>query len=356
MNYTALAIAATAALIGGVLYFHEKPQPKPPAEPVEKKIDKTAQAFRVGIIDIEKIQAAHPDGAQLDELRATELRLRLEFNEAMRTVEFPKPPPPETNTEIFDEAAWQKNAQLVMSQLAELESRKKAAAEEYRKQSEPRYIEERNKIREQFLNENFNIQLKLQNADNLHLTEAQINELKEQLDAVEMERNRVQKELLDKWMAEIEQYAEDSVAEDEARLRAEADRLKAEVEAQARQKQEDVTERNKKLMEDAVREMENRQHRRQQILEELNDVGNRRAELEKKILDSIVDKTTMLAAVTRLNMVFVKRSPVPSDKVLRRGTLQNFELKPPESVGAVVFPGKDVRDLTDDVIKEMKRL
>ena len=356
MDYRVIAAVVTmlALLVGG-LYFYEAP--KMPAEPVET-IEKPApkESRGVGIIDIEKIQAAHPDGELLDELRATELRLRLELNEAMRTVEFPKPPPPETNTAVFDEAAWQKNAQLIISKLAELEIRKKEAAEEYRKNSEPRYIEERNKIRDEFLNENFNIQLKLQNADNLRLTEAQINELKEKLDAVEMERNRVQKELLDKWMTEIEQYAENSVAADEARLKAEADRLKAEVEAQTRQKQEDVTERNKKIMEDAVREMENRQHRRQQLLEELNEVGKERAALEKKILASIVDKTTMLAAVTRLDMVFVKRSPVPSDDVLRRGTLQNFELKPPESVGAVVFPGKDARDLTDDVIKEMKRL
>ena len=354
MDYKALTVAAMAALIGGGLYFYEKPEL--PAEHVEKKIEKPVKTFRVGIIDIERIQAAHPEGELLNNLRAKELRLRLEFNEAMRTVEFPKPPPPETDTEVFDEAAWQKNAQVVISQLAELESRKKAAAEEYRKNSEPRYIEERNKIRDEFLNENFNIQLKLQNADNLKLTDEEIKKLQEDLDAVEFGRNLAQKELLDKWMAEIEQYAENSVAEDEARLKAEADRLRAEVEAQAHQKESDVTERNKKLMEDAVREMENRQHRRREIWDELNAVGKERAELEKKILASIVDKTAMLAAVTRLDMVFVKRSPVPDDKVLRRGTLQNFELKPPESVGAVVIPGKDARDLTDDVIKEMNRL
>ena len=355
MNYKALTMAAMTALIGGGLCFYKSHEP-PPTAPVTKKVEQPVKTFSVGIIDIEKIQAAHPEGELLDDLRATELLLRLEFNEAMRTVELPKPPPPETNTKVFDEAAWQKNAQLIISQLAELESRKKAAAEEYRKNSEPRYIAERDKIRGEFLNENLNIQLKLQNADNLHLTEEQIKKLQEDLDAVEFGRNLAQKELLDKWMAEIEKYAEDSVAADEARLKAEYERLRAEVEEQARQKADDVTDRNKKLMEDAVREMENRQQRRRQILDELTEVGEQRAALEKKILDSIVDKTAMLASVTRLNMVFVKRSPVPSDKVLRRGTLQNFELKPPESVGAVVIPGKDARDLTDDVIKEMNRL
>lgn len=354
MNFKALTIAAMAALIGGGLYYYQTPEL--PAKPVEKKIAKPAQTFRVGIIDIEQIQAAHPEGEQLDALRATELRLRLELNEAMRTVELPKPPPPETNTEVFDEAAWQKNAQLVISQLAELETRKKAAAEEYRKESEPRYIEERNRIRAEFLNENLNIQLKLQNADNLHLTDEQIAQLQKDLEAVEFGRNQIQKELLDKWLAEIEQHAQDSVAEDEARLKAEAERLRAEVEAQARQKESDVTARNKQLMENAVREMENRQVRRREILDELTAVGRERANLEKKILAAIVDKATMLAAVNHLDMVFVKRSPVPSDKILRRGTLKNFELKPPEGVGAAVFPGKNAKDLTEDLIKEMNRL
>ncbi len=64
----------------------------------------------------------------------------------------------------------------------------------------------------------------------------------------------------------------------------------------------------------------------------------------------------MLAAVYRLEMVFVKRSPNNDDKILSRHIEWNFELKPPEKVGAVIFPGKKARDLTDDLIKEMNRL
>ena len=65
------------------------------------------------------------------------------------------------------------------------------------------------------MNEQLNIQLKLQNADNLQLTQEQIDELQQQLEKVEFERNNSQKVLLEKWMAEIKKYAEDSVAEDE---------------------------------------------------------------------------------------------------------------------------------------------
>lgn len=356
MNYRAVA-AAMLALIGGGLYFYQTPE-LPPDEPVEPKVEKPApkESRGVGIIDMERIQATHPDGEYLDELRARELRLRLELNEAMKTVELPKPEPPQTDTKIFDEAAWQKNAQAVISQLAEIESRKKLLAEDYQKKTEPHYIEERDKINGQYLNENLNIQLKLQNADNLQLPQEKINELQKRLEQIEFERNNLQKELLEKWMAEIEKYANDSVAADEARLKAEAERLREEVEAQERQKESDVTERNRKLMEEALLEMEKRQIRRREILSELNDVGRERSELEKKILDSIVDKATMLAAVYRLEMIFVKRSLDDYDKILPRRIEWNFELKPPEKVGAVIIPGKIAKDLTDDLIKEMNRL
>ncbi len=352
MDYRVWAAILTA-LIGGGLYYYGTPQQ--PAPPVENETQKPAQTRGVGIIDLEKIRAAHPDGEQLDYLLATELRLRLELNEAMRVIELPKPQPPETNTEVFDEAAWQKNAQIVISQLAELEGKKKAAAEEYRKKTEPRYIEERNKLREEFLNEQLNIQLKLQNADNLRLKQEEIDELTKQLEQVEFERNKIQRTLLEKWMAEIAQYAEDSVAEEEARLQAEAERLRNEVEAQAQQKELQVAERNRTIMENSLH-VESRQNRRRELLAELQTVSKERAELEKKILDSIVDKATMLAAVNRLEMVFVKRESAPSEKVLRRGVKWNFDFKSPEGVGAIAIAGKNCRDLTDDLIKEMNRL
>lgn len=355
MNCRTLAAAITATLIVGGLYFYKTSELPP--EPVEKSEQIVKHESRgAGIVDIEKIQAAHPEGERLDELKARELRLRLELNETMKVTNLPKIPPPETNSEVFDEAAWQKNAQAVVSQLAELESRKKSAAEEYRKKSEPKYLAERDKIRDEFLNENFNIQLKLQNADNLRLKPEEIDELTKQLEEVEMARNRVQKELLDKWLAEIEQYANDSVAADEARLKAEADKLRAEVEAQAQKKESDVTERNRQLMENSLRQMEDRQIRRRELFTELNEVGRERAALEKKIFDAIIDKATMLAAVNRLEMIFVKRKPDIDDKILPRHIDWNFDLKKPEGVGAVLFPGKNARDLTDDLIKEMNRL
>ena len=89
MDYRVVA-AGMLALIGVGLYLYEPHES--PAELPDTKIEKPApsQAQGFGIIYIEKIQAAHPDGEYLDGLRATELRLRLELNEAMKIVR-PKP-------------------------------------------------------------------------------------------------------------------------------------------------------------------------------------------------------------------------------------------------------------------------
>ena len=95
----------------------------------------------------------------------------------------------------------------------------------------------------------------------MRLPKEKVDELLKRLDEVEFERNNAQLALLKKWKAEIEQYANDSVADDEKKLKAEYERLRAEVEAQSQKKKDDVTERNKQLMENSLREMENRQVR-----------------------------------------------------------------------------------------------
>ena len=355
-NLRAWTAAAMAALIGGGLYVHETSPP--PAKPVDEQIEKPAprQAQGVGIVDMEKVLHEHPEGEKLAELQARELRLRLELNEAMRVVQLPKPTPPDVNEKVFDEAAWQKNAQIVISQLAELEQRKKLMADEYRKKSEPHYIERRNKVRDEFMNENLNIQLKLQNADNLHLTQAQVDELAMQLERVEFERNAAQKKLLDEWMAEIEKYVIDSTADEEARLKAESERLQREVDEQARKKQSEVVQRNQQLMEQAIRDIEERQTRRQELLTAVQQVGDERASLEQKIFRSIADKASMLASIYKLELVLVKRDAFDDEKFLLHRPKKNFYLKAPEHVGAVIFPTKKTRDLTDELIKELKRL
>ena len=133
----------------------------------------------------------------MKELIGKEIRLKLELSELMRPV-FP-PKLPEFDTTPFEESARKRNMQNIITKFSELRARKKRLAEEYKEQTEPQYLERRNANREIFMNEAFNITLKLHNAKMLHLTPEQIQEYQNRLEEITIERNLKQKELLDEW-------------------------------------------------------------------------------------------------------------------------------------------------------------
>ena len=347
MNKKYIAAATLAALIGGGVYFQES---RPPTE--QKKVSSTAeQTHIVGYIDLQKIQAKHPDGEKLKDLCGREVRLRLELNEAMKPVETVKPP--EVDEKPFEDSAWQKNAQEVIGQLAEIQRRRKNAAEDYRKETEAEHIRRRDEIRDKYLNEVLNIKLKLQNADNLMLTLPQIAELEDRLDQLEAARNQDQLNLLNEWLAEIEAHADAAVAADRQRLRSEAGATLEAEKLAAQQKQEEVQKRNKDLMEQTAKEIESRQKRRQELLAELTEVTKERSDLEREILKSITDEAEKLGAIYKADMILVKRDPADSEKFLPYEIEMNFELKSPTSPGTPIFPGVNSKDLTDDLIKNL---
>ena len=103
------------------------------------------------------------------------------------------------------------------------------------------------------------------------------------------------------------------------------------------------------MMEAAVKEIEARQQRRQEILAELTEVEKERTNLENKILDSITEETGKLGAIYRLEAVFIKR-----EKILSFGDEMKFNSSEKKSLGAVIYPGKNTPDLTQDLIKELE--
>ncbi len=349
-NYRLSAAILSAILIGGGLFFYEQPKPVRVERPQSPEKPKIAQGF--GYIDLEQIQSKMSAGDELKELRGKEIRLRLELNEIMR----PVPPPqfPEIDTTPFEESAREKNMQNIVSQFAELRARKKRLAEEYRKSSETEYLQRRDAITKTYLNEAFNITLKLENADILRLKPEEISELEKKLDQLVIERNASQGELLSAWMAEIESYVESQTAEDEARIRRESEENLQKYSDEALQKIREVQERNRALREEAIREVAIRQTRRREILAELTETSKARAELEDKILSAIVDEAGRLGATYKLQMVFVRRAFSFDDSKFFYNTDMNFKLDAPKSPGAVIFFGKDARNLTQDLIKALR--
>lgn len=328
MKYKILA-AILSVTVGVGLYqnFQEPPEPAPAVEPKKVSEPKPIQGY--GVIDLEQIKAAHADGEELSELEAREKRLRLELDALLIPYEKPKlDEPPKIDEKPFDDAAREKNMQNLISQLAELKAKRKQLTEKYRRESRAEYTRRRDEVRSVYLNRALNITLKLQNADNLRLTEEQIKNLQIELDELVAERNKKQAEMLEQWTAEINERVEKEIAPEELRIKREAEENLKRLQDEAEQKIRDTQERNKNLMETATREIEARQNRRKEILAEIDEVTKNRVELENKILDSIVEEVTKLGKLHRLEMIFVR-----SDKVK-------------------IYGGKNTTDLTKELLKE----
>ena len=340
-HYRLTAAVLMTILIGGGLYLYEPPKPVKVERPKEPESE-----HGFGVIDLDEIQSKLPNGAELKELQGKEIRLRLELNEIMIPVAMPKLP--EIDLEPFSEAAREKIMQNVISQLAEVKARKKRLAEEYRAKTEPEYIRHRDEVTQAYLNEAFNITLKIRDADVLRLKPEDVRALEVRLDQLVFDRNESQRELLNDWTAEINNYVEEQTADDEARIRREGEEALQKFKEDAERNIREVQERNRALLEAAASEITNRQDRRREILDELDKITAERAELENKILDEIVNEAGKLGALHRLQMVLVKRTPTFDEKIFAR----RLEIKKPP--GAMIFAGTDTIDLTPELLKALR--
>ncbi|MBQ7704411.1 MAG: hypothetical protein IJT73_03145 [Selenomonadaceae bacterium] len=349
-DYRLTAAAVMTVIIAGGLFLYEPPKPEKIERPQKVEQEKIP-VQGVGYIDFEQVIHKHRDGEKLKELLGKEIRLKLELNEIMRP--FIPPKLPEIDITPFEDSTREKIMQNLISQLAEIRARKKRLTEEYQKEHEPEYIKRRNEIRDIYSNEAFNITLKIENAKTLHLTPEEIQALAKRLDELVLERNEKQRALLEEWTAEVAAYVNSQVADDEARIKRETDETKEKYSAEALQKIRDTQARNKALLEAAMQEVAFRQTRRRELISEIARTAREREKLENSIIDSITNETGKLGALYKLQMIFVQNSPPKLDKKFLRNIVKKADIDTPKSPGAMIFEGKDTKDLTPDLLKTM---
>mgnify|MGYP007101863903 CR=1 FL=1 len=352
MNKTLCAGLALIATVVGLGYIYVSDQPEAPVAPSTPS-KKIMPSTRIGSIDLERLIEAQFDSVRFAHLDEREHFLRIELNNAMRPITIEEPT---VDSKPFDDSVWQKNAQTIISEAAEIERRKKQAAEDYRKTTEAEYLKRRDEIDGQFLNETFNIRMKLQNAKVMRLTEEEVAGLEKRLSEIQRERGEIQRGLEEQWIQEIADHAEASIKDDVEKLRAQAQESMERVKAQAREEQEAAQARNRAVMERSQAVMERRQLV-QTLTHELEDVINERQALEDQVLREIEDETVRLAVVHNLSLVLLRRDLEERDKFYPFDfeTEYNFDLNRPRGSGAVVFPTAGSIDLTDELIRELKR-
>ncbi len=351
-KYKLSAAALSAILIGGGFYFYQ-PQEKTP-EVEQKKIVESKPIQGFGVVDLNRIKNKHPLGAELKQLVGREKRLRLELAAALEPY---KPPQenPEFEEKPFDEAAREKNMQAIMEKFSTLKAKKLQLVEEFTADSREEYLRRRDAVRDVYLNAALNITLKLQNADNLRLSNEEIQKLQADLDEIVIERNSAQKAMLEQWTAEINQRVEQATAVEEAQAKADAKKLREQSSVDAEKKIQEVQARNKALTEKINSEIESRQKRRRELAEELKEVSTKISELENKILSSTVEEVGKLGALYRLENIFVKMDSWKDVKLESNFLIPHSSLLTPHSkLGGVIYFNKNVTDLTKELIKEME--
>lgn len=318
-----LILALTIAFI-----IQPKDEVKDESKPKPKQIIKVKE-FTYGFIDFQRLQIPLKDN--IDLLKAKQLRLELELKEAMKPIIIT---PPKVDDKAFKDSVWQKNSQTTIAAAAEIEKRKRQAADEYRKATEAEYIRLRDESNDEYMNETLNIKLKLQNADVMRLSEDEKKQLENRLEEIRIERNKLQKELIDKWTQDIAQHAEDAVKDDIELLKKQTKEKIEQEKLQALKAQEDVQNRNAEIMRQAT-ELKNRQIQRQSLKVQLDETKSEINKAEDELFNVLSNYVSKLAVIHNLKMIWISSNDH-------------------EHGGKVFFTSKTL-DITDELNNEMRK-
>lgn len=250
---------------------------------------------------------------------------------------------------IFDDAARQKRAQVMLQHhdeiTRELEEKEKALRERLR----PSYEKERDEINAEYFHEIFNLQLNLDNAKTMRLTQKEQEEMQLRLKEKQRERGRKQLELYNRYEDEIKRQHAAATEQVRRMMRAEGNALGSKMQAQEREKLQSVKERNEKFHEEKkLQEIKFRDDMREKIAR-LKLLDAEINQLEEKILTDVKSRATKLAKMGHYEMIFV--SPSAKISVKPKEFLKVKDVSQEDSMQKIFAIQMD--DLTEDMIKEM---
>lgn len=333
------AFAVLLFAAGGFLWktvFSPRPAPRP-----------APQTALIGMIDLQQAIRSHGDYEKLQVLQQECQLLKEEARDALPVME---KQPPEVDRKPFDDSVWQKNAQNIIGQRAEIERQRKKAAAAYREESQKSYEARRDEINDAYLNAILNLQLKIQNADILHLSPETVAELQGQLDALKQERGMNHYRLYRQWEQEIEDYANAAVAPSLEALRTQMYATKAELEADAIRKHAEAQNRDIQALEEKMKESRERQLKLAEKQEELAGKQQERDALEARIFNDIAGRAAKLAILHHFTMVLANPATNPEALI----PWESWQGARPVSFQSVI--SLDTVDITDELIQELRSM
>ena len=342
-----LVAAVLLALTGGWLYHHFL-VPAPPAA--------VAVSAEAALLNLQDVMAAHPRYAELQQLREEAKSLRLSL-EAAADLEPPEltVEPPEVESKPFDDSVWQKNAQAVIGERVALAREQKQLREKYRKEHEAEYLARRDALDEEYRNTILNLQLKLDNAELMNLSQANVDSLQQELTAVKKERGHRQWQMYQAWQQEIGSYVQSVMGPKIEVWQAKAQQAKAQQQAAALARQSEAQKRDTAAMSEQLNQLHaadpsgklQEQLQKQQALQAKQDEINA---LEAHILNDIAGRAAKLAILHHYTLILATPSrSIASYLPAVIPTVENQERY-------TDVTGVTTDDITDEMVTEIQSL
>ena len=298
-----------------------------------------------GIVDVKKAMQAHNAYAQLTALREERERMAVDLAIAQRMVV--KLLAPNADKGPFDAAVRQKAGTEQLHMHGEAIERLDAAEKAEREATRGMLEAARDEINAEYFNEIFNIQLKLDNAKAMRLSQDAVQELKERLRELQMERGRKQIALWQAYEAKIKEHraalAEKEGIKEANQFAETTERLRAEEAA----KQSAAQARNMAAMQKNMLDASRIRVRIQEKTQALRAKDQEISALESHMLKEIAGKAAKLAAIHRFAVIYA----TPAVNV--------SSLIPKSSVGGVMVPktarvvAGTAQDITEELIREL---
>lgn len=331
------AVLAVCLIIAGAWLFRSYGLRPSAAVPRDKA--------EIGMVDLQKAMKAHDAYSQLRELQeqrevmAADLAIEWEEAAAIHA--------PEIDAAPFVTDVQQKAQQEQAAQGGELAGKRQEAIKAKRAAVAPGYEAARDSIDKEYLNAIFNLRMKLDNADAMHLSPVECADLQRALEDQQHERGERQRALKEQYEGAIRAYAAGLLQQDEAQLQAKKQQDDGQSEAKAMAEQTQAQERNAAAMQQDMMQTDNRAQRMSEKKAALAAKDAEIKAMEEHMLNDIAGKAAKLAILHHLTLIL--SNPSVNLQAVDVGTI-HIGSWPEKYIPAI---GVGTIDLTDDLIDEL---
>lgn len=300
----------------------------------------------IGTFDLQQMMRQHKDYAKLQALEQEigQLSAAMAVQEMQLEVKLPK-----VNEQAFGDGAEQKQRLDEITRHSQLMEEINAMAAEQRQKWQPQLNAELTEAAKPYENQLLNLSLKVENAEVLGLSEAQVEAMLTSMDQLRQERScrleQVRQEQDKRFRAMMEELAAPKLAELES-LTASSKQLLQQAELE---RQLQAQERNTRELQQTLSPIQQRLTKaRNEALLEAKKLQAQ--QLREKLRSDIAGRAAKLAIIHRLTLILAD----PGDSV--PGMLGEQLQQSRRQITLAPVLGVKVLDLTEEMLQEMKTL